>query len=163
QVFTMPEFLERRFNSQARWFLSVVSLLSYVLTKVSVTVFAGAIVIAEFLGFGFWESALTLVILTGVYTVLGGMRAVAYTEALQAIVLLVGSALLTLIGLSEIGGWDAMIASVPPEKLNMFPPLSDPNFPWAGILIASPIVGMWYWCTDQYIVQRCLTARDEQQ
>lgn len=163
QVFTMPEFLERRFNSKARWFLSVVSLLSYVLTKVSVTVFAGAIVIAEFIGFGFWESALTLVILTGIYTVLGGMRAVAYTEALQAIVLLVGAAIMTTLGLAELGGWGAMIKSVPAEKLNMFPPLSDPNFPWAGILFASPIVGLWYWCTDQYIVQRCLTARNEQQ
>ncbi len=86
KVFTMPEFLERRFNGTARWFLSVVSLLSYILTKVSVTVYAGAIVIATFLGFDFWTSALVLVILTGIYTVLGGMYAVAYTETMQAIV-----------------------------------------------------------------------------
>jgi solute:Na+ symporter, SSS family len=161
KVFTMPEFLERRFNSTARWFLSVVSLLSYILTKVSVTVYAGAIVIATFLGFDFWTSALVLVILTGIYTVLGGMYAVAYTETLQAIVLLIGSIILTFLGLSELGGWDAMIASTPKEKLNMFPPLSDPDYPWAGILFASPIVGIWYWCTDQYIVQRCLSARNE--
>lgn len=160
-VFTMPEFLERRYNSSARWFLSVVSLLSYVLTKVSVTVYAGAVVIATFMGFDFWTSAFVLVILTGVYTVLGGMRAVVYTEALQAVLLIIGSLILTLIGLSELGGWDAMIASAPKEKLNMFPPLSHPDFPWAGILFASPIVGVWYWCTDQYIVQRCLTAKNE--
>ncbi len=160
-VFTMPEFLERRYNSSARWFLSVVSLLSYVLTKVSVTVYAGAVVIATFMGFDFWTSAFVLVILTGIYTVLGGMRAVVYTEALQAVLLIIGSLILTLIGLSELGGWDAMIASAPKEKLNMFPPLSHPDFPWAGILFASPIVGVWYWCTDQYIVQRCLTARNE--
>ena len=163
QVFTMPEFLEKRYGSNARWFLSVVSLLSYVLTKVSVTVYAGAVVIATFLGFDFWTSALVLVILTGVYTVLGGMRAVAYTETLQAIVLLLGSTLLTVIGLNEIGGWDAMIAAAPAKNLNMFLPLSDPDFPWAGILFASPIVGMWYWCTDQYIVQRCLAAKNEQE
>jgi solute:Na+ symporter, SSS family len=163
QVFTMPEFLEKRYGSNARWFLSVVSLLSYVLTKVSVTVYAGAVVIATFLGFDFWTSALVLVILTGVYTVLGGMRAVAYTETLQAVVLLVGSSLLTIFGLNEIGGWDAMISAAPKENLNMFLPLSDPNFPWAGILFASPIVGMWYWCTDQYIVQRCLAAKNEQE
>jgi solute:Na+ symporter, SSS family len=162
-VFTMPEFLERRFNSTARWFLSVVSLLSYILTKVSVTVYAGAIVIATFLGFDFWTSALVLVVITGVYTVLGGMHAVAYTEALQAVVLLLGSTLLTVLGLIELGGWDQLIASVPSERLNMFPPLSDPNFPWAGILFASPIVGIWYWCTDQYIVQRCLIAKNEQE
>ena len=163
QVFTMPEFLEKRYGPNARWFLSVVSLLSYVLTKVSVTVYAGAVVIATFLGFDFWTSALVLVTLTGIYTVLGGMRAVAYTEALQAIVLLLGSIILTFIGINELGGWDAMIAAAPAEKLNMFRPMSDPDFPWAGILFASPIVGMWYWCTDQYIVQRCLAAKNEQE
>lgn len=161
-VFTMPEFLERRFGSSARWFLSIVSLLSYVLTKVSVTVYAGAVVIAAFMGFDFWTSALVLVVLTGIYTIAGGMRAVAYTEAMQAVVLLLGSLLLTIIGLNEVGGWSNMIASTPKEKLNMFLPLSDPEFPWVGILFASPIVGLWYWCTDQYIVQRCLTAKSEQ-
>jgi SSS family solute:Na+ symporter len=161
QVFTMPEFLERRFGSSARWFLSIVSLLSYVLTKVSVTVYAGAVVIAAFMGFDFWTSALVLVVLTGIYTVAGGMRAVAYTEAVQAVVLLLGSLLLTVIGLNELGGWNSMIAATPKEKLNMFLPLSDPEFPWAGILFASPIVGIWYWCTDQYIVQRCLIAKSE--
>ena len=163
QVFTMPEFLERRFGPNTRWFLSVVSLLSYVLTKVSVTVYAGAVVIAAFMGFDFWTSALVLVILTGIYTVVGGMRAVAYTEAVQAVVLLLGSIVLTVIGLNELGGWHAMIEATPKEKLNMFPPLSDPDFPWAGILFASPIVGLWYWCTDQYIVQRCLAASSEQE
>jgi solute:Na+ symporter, SSS family len=163
KVFTMPEFLERRYSSSARWFLSIVSLLSYILTKVSVTVYAGAVVIAAFMGFDFWTSALVLVVLTGIYTILGGMHAVAYTEAMQAIVLLLGSIILTLIGLSELGGWDALIAATPKEHLNMFPPLSDPDFPWAGILFASPIVGIWYWCTDQYIVQRCLAARNEQE
>jgi solute:Na+ symporter, SSS family len=161
-VFTMPEFLEKRYNSSARWFLSVISLLSYVLTKVSVTVYAGAVVIAAFMGFDFWTSALVLVTLTGLYTVLGGMHAVAYTEALQAVVLLLGSITLTFLGLNAVGGWDALIAATPSDKLNMFPPLSDPNFPWAGILFASPIVGVWYWCTDQYIVQRCLAAKNEQ-
>lgn len=162
-VFTMPEFLERRYNASSRWFLSVVSLLSYVLTKVSVTVYAGAVVIASFMGFDFWTSALILVILTGIYTVLGGMQAVVYTESLQAILLITGSLVLTIMGLHELGGWDAMIASTPKEKLNMFPPLDNPDFPWAGILFASPIVGLWYWCTDQYIVQRCLAAKNEQQ
>ncbi len=162
-VFTMPEFLERRFNSSARWFLSVVSLLSYVITKVSVTVYAGAIVIASFMGFDFWTSAVVLVVLTGIYTVLGGMRAVIYTETLQAILLIAGSLTLTILGLSELGGWDAMIAATPKEKLNMFPSLNHPDFPWAGILFASPIVGLWYWCTDQYIVQRCLTAKNEKE
>lgn len=163
KVFTMPEFLEKRYNEKSRWFLSIISLVGYVLTKVSVTVYAGAIVITSFLGVDFWTGALVLVIITGIYTVLGGMRAVMYTEALQAIILLIGSITLTIYGLYELGGWNSMIASVPVEKLNMFPPLSDPNFPWIGILFASPIVGIWYWCTDQYIVQRTLTAKNERE
>ncbi|HEX3074030.1 MAG TPA: sodium/solute symporter, partial [Ignavibacteriales bacterium] len=144
-------------------FLSVVSLISYVLTKVSVTIYAGTVVITTFLGLDFWTSAMVLVILTGIYTVLGGMRAVVYTEAMQAIVLILGSLILTIVGLNHLGGWDAMISSIPKENLNMFPPLSDPNYPWIGILFASPIVGLWYWCTDQYIVQRVLAAKNETQ
>jgi SSS family solute:Na+ symporter len=163
KVFTMPEFLERRYDGRSRWFLSVVSLISYVLTKVSVTIYAGTVVITTFLGLDFWTSAMVLVILTGIYTVLGGMRAVVYTEAMQAIVLILGSLILTIVGLDHLGGWDAMISSIPKENLNMFPPLSDPNYPWIGILFASPIVGLWYWCTDQYIVQRVLAAKNETQ
>src|SRR5690606_24511308 len=121
----------------------------------------GALVISSFIGVDFWTSALVLVLLTGIYTVLGGMRAVAYTEAMQAVVLLLGSIVLTILGLLELGGWDALIASTPKEKLNLFPPLRVPGFAWAGILFTSPIVGLWYWCTDQYIVQRCLAARNE--
>ncbi len=163
KVFTMPEFLEKRYDGRSRWFLSVVSLVSYVLTKVSVTIYAGTVVITSFLGFDFWTSAMVLVILTGIYTILGGMRAVVYTEAMQAIVLIFGSLILTIVGLNQLGGWNEMIAAIPKENLNMFPPLSDPNYPWAGILFASPIVGLWYWCTDQYIVQRVLAAKNEAQ
>ncbi|MBC7948448.1 MAG: sodium/solute symporter [Chitinophagaceae bacterium] len=162
-VYTMPEFLERRFNPQTRRLLSIIQLLSYVITKASVTIFAGALVFNQFLGVDFWTGAIILVVVTGVYTIMGGLHAVMYTEAIQAIVLLLGSAVLLVFGLREVGGWDNLMASVPKEKLNMFPPLSDPEFPWLGILIASPIVGLWYWCTDQHIVQRCLAARDERQ
>jgi len=163
-VYTMPEFLERRFNSKSRILLSVIQLLSYIITKASVTIFAAATVITIFFpGIDFWTAAIILVIVTGVYTVFGGLHAVMYTEAIQAIVLLLGSAVLMFYGLNEVGGWKGLMASLPKEKLNMFPELSDPDFPWAGILFASPIVGIWYWCTDQHIVQRCLAARDEKQ
>ena len=162
-VYTMPEFLERRFNPQARRLLSIIQLLSYVITKASVTIFAGALVFNQFLGVDFWTGAIILVVVTGVYTIFGGLHAVMYTEAIQAIVLLLGSLVLLVFGLREVGGWDAMIAALPKEKLNMFPPMNDPDYPWLGILIASPIVGLWYWCTDQHIVQRCLAARNEQQ
>jgi SSS family solute:Na+ symporter len=162
-VYTMPEFLERRFNPQTRRLLSIIQLISYIIAKASVTIFAGALVFNQFLGVDFWTGAIILVVVTGVYTIFGGLHAVMYTEAIQAIVLLAGSFVLLLFGLREVGGWDALMQSVPKEKLNMFPPLSDPDFPWLGILFASPIVGVWYWCTDQHIVQRCLAAKNEKE
>jgi SSS family solute:Na+ symporter len=162
-VYTMPEFLERRFNPQSRRLLSVIQLFSYVIAKASVTIFAGALVFNQFMGVDFWTGAIILVVVTGVYTVMGGLHAVMYTEAIQAIVLLLGSAVLLFFGLKEVGGWDGLMSSIPKEKLNMFRPMSDPNYPWLGILVASPIVGIWYWCTDQHIVQRCLAARNEKE
>jgi SSS family solute:Na+ symporter len=163
-VYTMPEFLERRFNAKSRILLSIIQVLSYIITKASVTIFAAATVITIFFpSVDFWTAAIILVIVTGVYTVFGGLHAVMYTEAIQAIVLLFGSAVLMFYGLHEVGGWHGLMSSIPKEKLNMFPSLKDPDFPWAGILFASPIVGIWYWCTDQHIVQRCLAGRDEKQ
>lgn len=159
-VFTMPEFLERRFDSRTRWFLSVFSLIAYVLTKISVTVYAGGIVISSILNIDFWFGALLTVILTGVYTILGGMRAVVYTEALQTMVLVIGAGTLTYIGLDSVGGWDGMRASLEPGYLNMWRPATDPDFPWPSLVITSTVVGIWYWCTDQYIVQRVLAAKN---
>lgn len=167
-VFTMPEFLERRFDAQTRWVLSVVSLVAYVFTKVSVTVYAGAIVFQTLLPdtFGspdnaFWVGAVTSVVMTGIYTVMGGLRAVVYTEVAQTFVLLLGSALVTYFGLSQLGGWGELVASAKThaEQFALWRPNSDPNFPWLGVMIASPVIGIWYWCTDQYIIQRVLAAR----
>ncbi len=168
-VFTMPEFLERRFSAGARWILSLVSLIAYIFTKVSVTVYAGAIVFQALLPdtFGspenaFWVGAFTTVILTGIYTIFGGMRAVLYTDAAQAVILLIGSFFITYFGLRQLGGWGELQTFVSGNAANyaLWRPLADPDFPWLGVLIASPIVGIWYWCTDQYIVQRTLSAKD---
>ena len=162
-VFTMPEFLERRFNSSTRWFLSVFSLAAYVLTKVSVTVYAGGIVISTLLGIDFWTGALVTVVLTGLYTILGGMRAVAYTEAIQTVILVIGALTLTFVSIHAAGGWAEVKANLPPGYMNMWRSNQDPDFPWLPLVITSSIVGMWYWCTDQYIVQRVLAARNIQQ
>jgi SSS family solute:Na+ symporter len=159
-VFTMPEFLEKRFNPGTRWFLSIFSILAYVLTKVSVTVYAGGIVISSLLGIDFWFGALITVILTGAYTILGGMRAVAYTEAIQTVIMVIGAATLTYFGLSAAGGWSAVKESLPDGYLNMWRSNADPDFPWLPLVVSSTIVGTWYWCTDQYIVQRVLAARN---
>lgn len=172
-VFTMPEFLERRYNSTARWILSIVSLFAYVLTKVSVTVYAGAMVFETLLPemsltiLGtvvgpFWLGAIATVVLTGIYTVFGGLRAVLYTDTAQAIILLVGSFFITFFGLSKLGGWGELITvcKTNADQFALWRPMADPDFPWLGIMIASPVVGIWYWCTDQYIVQRTLAAKN---
>jgi SSS family solute:Na+ symporter len=167
-VFTMPEFLEKRFDGRTRWVLSTVSLVAYVFTKVSVTVYAGALVFETLLPttFGtpenaFWVGAFSTVILTGLYTVFGGLRAVVYTEVLQTGLLLLGSVFITIFGLYQLGGWGELQATLAqnPERFALWRGLDDPSFPWLGVMIASPIIGVWYWCTDQYVVQRTLAAR----
>src|SRR5262245_49365543 len=185
KVFTTPEFLERRYTPGTRTFLSVIFLVSYILTKASVTIFAGAFAIQTILGyqvvhvpvFGevdfFWFAAFSLVIITGIFVVLGGMKSVLWTEAMHVPVLLIGSAVLLVVGLSHIGGLGAL-RDANPETIHLWRPLSTspetqgfPGFlfdasatPWLGVILTSPIIGLWYWCTDQYIVQRVLTARN---
>jgi SSS family solute:Na+ symporter len=179
-VETIPQFLEKRFSALTRWILSVVSLVAYIFTKVSVTVYAGAIVFQALLPEisltlggttldAFWIGAFATVIITGVYTVFGGMRAIMATSTPQAVIILFGSFVITAIGLSRLGegqgvvaGWGELVyhCKANSENFALWRPLSDPNFPWLGVLIASPIIGIWYWCTDQYIVQRTLTAKN---
>lgn len=188
KVFTMPEFLERRFSPLARTLLSGISLVAYVLTKIAVGIFAGGIVFSvlmpelNFMGMNsFWIGSILVILFTGAYTVLGGLRAVAYTEALQTVVLIFGSLLVMIYGLQAIGGWDQLISIVGEDMFNLWKPLVpegmegtwapvleedrmawyfNTNYPWLGMLFAAPIVGLWYWTTDQYIVQRALGAEN---
>ena len=194
-VYTMPEFLERRFSPTARWVLSIISLVAYVLTKFAVGIFAGGVVFATLLpdvrlqlggaSFNsFWVGSVAVVVLTGLYTVAGGMRGVAYTEAVQTIILIVGSVLITVFGLVRLGGWHELRAALPSDMFNLWKPLVpagmegtwapvqetgriawyfNRNYPWLGMLFCAPIIGLWYWTTDQYIVQRALGAPNERQ
>jgi SSS family solute:Na+ symporter len=192
-VFTMPEFLERRYNSQSRTFLSIISLVSYVLTKVAVTVYAGGVVFKDVFNIDyviifnqqvdfFWVSAIGLVVLTGIYTALGGMKAVLYTSVLQTPILLAGSIAILAIGLTQLGGWNNLmeiVRSTDATYLNdageviyrsttdsmgsLIRSAKDPEYPWTGVLLGSAIIGFWYWCTDQFIVQRVLSGRDQTQ
>src|SRR4051812_13714764 len=198
-VFTMPEFLERRFSEKSRYVLSIVSLITFVISKIAVGIFAGGVVFATLLpemrlNLGgaeidsFWIGSVLVIVLTGLYTTLGGMRAVAYNDAVQVIVLIFGSALLTGFGLVKLGGWSELRHFCGSEMFNLWKPLIpagvegtwapvlqtnaaghvikqawyfNGNFPWLGMLFCAPIIGLWYWCTDQYIVQRALGAPDE--
>lgn len=160
-VATMPEFLERRYGPSARWYLTTVSIVAYIFTKISVSLYAGSLVMREVAGWDFYTSAIVMVVATGAYTIVGGLAAVIYTELLQAVVLIGGAVLMTLIGLDQAGGFEGLRASVPPDFFHMMKPASDPDFPWTGIFLGAPILGIWYWCTDQVIVQRVLSARNE--
>ena len=102
-----------------------------------------------------------VVILTGIYTIFGGLRAVLYTDMIQMFVLIGGAIAVTAAGLHALGGWGEMVRTAGPGFLDMWKPASDPNFPWTGILFGAPILGVWYWCTDQFIVQRTLAAHNE--
>lgn len=177
-VYTMPEFLERRYNSQSRTILSVISLVSYVLTKVAVTVYAGGLVFQQVFGIKelwgidfFWIAAIGLVILTALYTIFGGMKSVLYTSVLQTPILLLGSLVILVLGFKELGGWDEMIRTCSAVTVNEYGDTmtnlirsnSDPDFPWLGALVGSSIIGFWYWCTDQFIVQRVLSGKNEKE
>ena len=159
-VFTMPEFLERRYSSGARWYLAIISIVGYVLTKISVTIAAGGIVFESLMGIEFWTGALIVVIITGVYTVAGGLRAVLYTDMVQMFILIGGAIIVTIVGLIKLGGIGELYNNAGAGFFSLWKPMSDPNFPWTGILFGAPILGVWYWCTDQFIVQRVLSGKD---
>jgi SSS family solute:Na+ symporter len=195
RVYTMPEFLERRFSPTSRTVLSLISLVAYVLTKIAVGIFAGGVVFATLtpelqvtiggtVFNSFWVGSVLVVLLTGLYTVIGGMRAVAYTEAVQTAILILGSLLLTVFGLNKLGGWSGLRAALDPDMFNLWKPVIpagvegtwapikeagrmawyfNTNYPWPGMLLCAPIIGLWYWCTDQYIVQRAISAPNERE
>ena len=198
-VFTMPEFLERRFSSHSRYVLSIVSLITFVVSKIAVGIFAGGVVFATLLPElhlrlgtlqvnSFWVGSVLVIVLTGLYTILGGMRAVAYNDAVQVVVLILGSVTLTVYGLVKLGGWNELRAICGSDMFNLWKPLIPHGvvgtwapvlaknaagqvmkeawyfngyYPWLGMLFCAPIIGLWYWCTDQYIVQRALGAPNE--
>jgi SSS family solute:Na+ symporter len=198
-VFTMPEFLERRFSTKSRYLLSISSLLTFIVSKIAVGIFAGGVVFGALLpelqlNLGpihldsFWVGSILVIVLTGLYTALGGMRAVAYNDTVQVVVLICGSLLLTVYGLIKLGGWGELRAICGPEMFNLWKPLVpagtiatwapvkeldasgnivrqawyfNNNYPWLGMAICAPVIGLWYWCTDQYIVQRALGAPNE--
>ena len=177
-VYTMPEFLERRYNPQSRTILSLISLISYVLTKVAVTVYAGGLVFQQVFGIDtlwgidfFWIAAIGLVVITALYTIFGGMKSVLYTSVLQTPILLLGSLIILVLGFRELGGWDEMMRICSNVTVNdygdsmtdLIRSNNDPNFPWLGALIGSSIIGFWYWCTDQYIVQRVLSGKNQRE
>ncbi len=159
-VYTVPEFLEKRFNKACRFYLASISIVAYITTKISVMLYAGGLLLTELLGWDFYTSVIVMVVFTGMYTIVGGLRSVIYTGVLQTVFLLAGAITLTIFGLQEVGGFQGLQSKLPSDYFSMFRPISDPDFPWTGILFGAPILGIWYWCMDQYIVQRVLAAKN---
>ena len=191
-VSTMPEFLERRFGPKARWILSLVSLAAYVLTKISVTVYAGALffevmmpevslTIGGTVVSSFWIGAVLTVVLAGVYSSIGGLSAVVYTDLVQTFIILAGTLSVTGFALYHLGnsgvpladgatahgiadGWAVLKQTIKStgnvEQFGLWHSLSHNSLPWLGVVVASVTIGVWYWCTDQFIIQRTLAARN---
>jgi SSS family solute:Na+ symporter len=160
-VFTMPEFLERRFNRHCATYLATISVIAYIFTKISVHLYAAAIVLERVVGWSPMKAAIILVVATGIYTIAGGLAAVIYTDLVQTLILLAGAIALTAIGMDRVGGFAGLRAHVPADFFHMIKPSTASDFPWTGIFFGAPILGIWYWCTDQVIVQRVLSAKDE--
>ena len=179
KVFTMPEFLELRFSRGSRNVLSLLTMASLVLTKIAATIYAGDVVIRTLLNVDhislmgrdidiFWVIALSLAFTTGLYTIFGGMRVIMYTAVLQAPVLIFGSLCILYVGLNTLGhgslidGWKATTAAMG-DNIHLIRSNSDPEWPWLAVIPGSAIIGFWYWCTDQYIVQRVLAGKNQQE
>ena len=160
RIYTIPEFLEKRFSLTARVYLSGYFTVMIVLTKVSIALYAGAIVMEQIFGWDQTAVMWGIGIFTAFYTAIGGLSAVVYTDLLQTVILIFGAALLTVIGLSRVGGWSQLTTSAPEGFLSMVKPIDHPDYPITGFLFGNLFVGIFYWCMDQAIVQRALGARN---
>src|SRR6202140_1435348 len=155
-VFTMPEFLERRFNRYCCVYPAAISIIAYIFTKISVQLYAASVVLERVAGWSLWKTAVVLVVATGIYTVAGGLAAVIYPDTVQTLILICGAVALTIIGLPRVGGFEALRTQVPASYFHMMRPSTDKDFPWTGIFFGAPILGIWYWCRAQVIGQRVL-------
>ncbi|MBT3192449.1 MAG: sodium/solute symporter, partial [Verrucomicrobia bacterium] len=166
-VTTLPDFLEKRFNRNCRDFLAFISIISAIFIHIGVSLYAGAVVINAMLGFGtevaqLMPTMIAIAVATGLYVVVGGLLAVTLTDAIQTTTLLIGSAIVTYFAFTKLGGWGALHDTVGPHMLSVLRPTGDfSGMPWHAVVLGYPVIGIWYWCTDQTIVQRVLGAKNE--
>ncbi|MGC8654765.1 MAG: sodium:solute symporter family transporter, partial [Candidatus Kryptoniota bacterium] len=160
-VLTTPEFLEKRFGSLVRGPVAVLSIVLYIFTKMIITFFAGGLLFNRLFGVNIYTSAIIIVLLTGLYSTFGGATAVIKTGIFQGVVLILSGLLLTVFGLKEVGGFARLQHELPTDFFHMFKPVTDRDYPWTGILFGAPIIAFWYWITDQYFIQKILSAKDQ--
>ncbi|MGK9475584.1 sodium:solute symporter family transporter [Melioribacter sp. OK-6-Me] len=159
EVLTSPQFFGIVYGEKNRKLFAGLTIFSHIFTKILVTLFAGGILFNAVLGWSLFSSAIIIILASGIYTLIGGFSAVIRTQIFQGILFLITSAIFAFIGLKEIGGVEQLFQKLPADYFQMFKPMDDPEFPWTGILFGAPIIAFWYWCTDNYIVQRILAAR----
>jgi SSS family solute:Na+ symporter len=166
KVATLPDFLEKRYNRACRDWLAFISIISAVVIHIAFSFLAGGIVLKTLFGVDMYTSVIVIAFFTGLYTIIGGLRAVVVTESIQTIVLLTGAVVITVICYNKVGGWGEITSTLQSsgelDKLSMLKPADDPGgMPWYAIFLGYPVLGIWYWCADQTIVQRVLGAKDE--
>ena len=161
KIFTMPEFLERRFDERSRYWFSGITILGNIIIDVAAALYAGALVVQIiYPDIPMWQSIIVLALLAGLYTVAGGLAAVVYTDAVQAVLLLVGSAMISFIAFQQVGSWEAVTAVTPPEMLSIIRPADDPVMPWPGLLTGVFLLGFYFWTNNQFMAQRVLGAKN---
>ena len=163
KVTTLPEFMGRRFGQSTRNILAWYTIVTILISWLALTLFAGGILIRQVFDIPMWQSALILLIISAFFTMAGGLKAVAYTNVFQMLLLIFVSATLTIVGLYKVGGVDGLVAAVPADYWNLFRPNNDVDFPWLPIILGYPIMGVWFWCTDQSMVQPVLAAKSLKQ
>ena len=163
RVTTLPEFMGRRFGQSTRNILAWYTIVTILISWLALTLFAGGILIRQIFDIPMWQSALILLIISAFFTMAGGLKAVAYTNVFQMLLLIFVSATLTIVGLYKVGGVEGLAAAVPADYWNLFRPNSDADFPWLPIILGYPIMGVWFWCTDQSMVQPVLAAKSLKQ
>lgn len=160
RAYTMPEFLERRYDASVRLYVAVLTLFLNITLDAAAALYCGSLVIKVlFPGTPIWAVTAALAGAAGLYTVTGGLRSVIYTEAVQGMVLLLGATIIAVAAFGRVGGWHAVMHGVPPQALSLIRPIGDPGVPWPGLVLGIPVLGFYYWCNNQFIVQRVLSAR----
>lgn len=161
KVFTLPEFLERRFDGRLRLYFSGLTLFLNIVVDTAGSLFAGALLLKlVFPGLDIATIIIILALVAGLYTIAGGLAAVIYTDFLQTILLLTGAIVISITAFIQVGGWSGMTAGLDPGHLSLWRPLDDPSVPWLGLLTGVPLLGFYFWCTNQFMAQRVLSARN---
>ncbi len=161
KVYTMPEFLERRYDGRARTYFSILNLFLNVVVDTAGSLYAGGLLLKLiFPEIPMWQTIMALAGVAGIYTIAGGLAAVIYTDAVQTVLLLLGSIIISITAFIKVGGWDAITTQVSPEMVSLIRPLNDPGVPWLGLFTGLPLLGFYFWCNNQFIVQRVLSAKN---